>query len=126
MKQYTDFLFEERVKVKIESGSEEFVSDLKLGLFESDAPSNVASGDAVASPDAAPLFRTSKFAGCDCVEVDSDTYSKCKFGKKPYARWDGYIEDENLRTFVRKHYSTKKHLLVSNKDTGAMTYLKRQ
>jgi hypothetical protein len=91
-------------------------------LDESESPTNTTDGVAVAD---AP-FKTGKFAGHDVIEVDSDTYIKCKFGKRPYAKWDGYIEDEALRTFVQKRYNTKKSLIVADKDSGAMTFLKHK
>lgn len=99
----------------------ELASMYQTALSESDAPSNVSSGVAVADNP----FKVGKVAGCDCIEVDSDTYIKCKFGKKPYARWTGYVEDEGLRTFVQKHYSKSKSLMIVNKDTGAASYLRR-
>lgn len=78
---------------------------------------------AVAAPDSP--FKVSRVAGCDCIEVDADTYMRCKFGKRPYAKWSGYVEDEGLRTFVQKHYKKSKSLLITNKDTGVSTYLRR-
>jgi hypothetical protein len=94
------------------------------GLNE-DTSSPTVTTDGVANPDSKPLFKSSKFAGIDCIEVDSDTYMKCKFGKKSHSRWNGVIEDENLRSFVQKHYYKSSKLIVSDSKTGAMTYLKR-
>lgn len=92
-------------------------------LAEDAVPTNTTGG--VANSDSPPLFNSSKFAGCDCIEVDEDTYAKCKFGKKPYSRWSGVIEDEALRSFVQKRYNTTNKLIVKNSKTGSMTYLKR-
>lgn len=98
------------------------LADMYLaGVSESEAPTVTSGAVAVAdSP-----FRVSKVAGCDCIEVDADTYMRCKFGKRPYAKWSGYVEDEGLRSFVQKHYGKSKSLLIANKDTGVATYLKR-
>lgn len=90
-------------------------------MSESEAAANTTAGVATAD---AP-FKVGKVAGCDCIEVDCNTYMNCKFGKKPYARWNGYVEDEQLRTFVQKHYSKSKSLMIVNKDTGAASYLRR-
>lgn len=94
----------------------------EVNLTEETATPSVTTS-AVAVPDSP--FKTSKVAGCDCIEVDHDTYMRCKFGKKPYSRWSGYIEDENLRNFVRKHYSKSEKLLVMNNSSGAAMYFKR-
>lgn len=91
---------------------------------ESEAPTNTTSG--VDNPDGAPLFKKSKFAGYPCVEVDGSTYVKCSRGKgkKPYARWKQYVDDDELETFVKKNYQKEKRLLMKNRDTGAMTFIK--
>lgn len=90
-------------------------------VTESEAVANTTAGVAVAdSP-----FKVGKVAGCDCIEVDHETYVKCKFGKKPYARWSGYVEDEKLRTFVQKHYSKSKSLMIVNAETGGASYFRR-
>lgn len=91
-------------------------------LSEDDAPTNTTSG--VASKDAMP-FKVSKFAGCDCIEVDSDTYDRCKFGKKKYGRWSGYIEDEALRGFVKTKFEKAEKLVFTNAATGASVVFKR-
>lgn len=93
-----------------------------LSMSESEGAANTTGG--VAAVDAQP-FKTGKIAGCDYVEVDFDTYNKCKFGKQHYARWDKYITDEPLRNFVKKQFATSKTLMVVNKDTTAATYLRR-
>lgn len=90
-------------------------------ITESEAAANTTAGVAAAD---AP-FKVGKVAGCDCIEVDHDTYVKCKFGKKPYARWSGYVEDERLRTFVQKHYSKSKSLMIVNAETGGASYFRR-
>lgn len=90
-------------------------------LLESEGPANTTGG--VAAPD--NPFRTGSIAGHKFVEVDHDTYCRCQLGKIPYAKWNGYIDDEPLRTFVQKHYSTAKTLLVVNKMTGAAAFLRK-
>jgi hypothetical protein len=105
-------------------GLKEFIFNIMGSpMDESDAPTNVTSG--VANPDAQP-FGKSKFAGYPCVEVDAATYVKCSrgSGKKPYARWSGYVDDAELEAFVKKNYHKEKKLLMKNKDTGSMTFIK--
>lgn len=87
------------------------------------APTNTTDG--AASPDAKPLFKKGKFAGVDCIEVDGDTYARCKFGKKPYSRWSGVVEDEALRSYVQSHFNKSKQLMVMDSVSGAMVYIKR-
>lgn len=90
-------------------------------LLESEMAANGTAG--VAAPD--NPFKTGKIAGHKFIEVDHATYTKCQFGKVPYSKWSGYIEDDTLRSFVRKHYSTAKTLLVVNKDSGVASFLRR-
>jgi hypothetical protein len=92
-------------------------------IKEDAEPTNVTTG--VENTDSPPLFKVTKFAGTDCIEVDDDTYHKCKFGKKPYARWAGVIEDEALRGFVQKHYQKNSKLMIQNSKSGSMIYMKR-
>ncbi len=95
-----------------------------LKKLEEDAePTNQTGG--VANSDSPPMFKMSRFAGIPCVEVDDDTYHKCKFGKKPYARWEGVIEDEALRGFVKKQFDKSPKLMIQNQKTGSTIYLKR-
>jgi hypothetical protein len=93
-------------------------------VYESEAPANTTDG--VANPDGAPLFKKSNFAGYPCVEVDGDTYVKCSRGKgkQPYARWKNYVEDSELENFVKTNYHKEKRLLMKNRDTGSMTFIK--
>lgn len=104
-------------------GSRELADLYQTMIKESEAPT--VTTDAVASPDSQPLFKMSKVAGNDCIEVDCETYDKCKFGKKHYGRWENHIQDENLRSFIKTNFSKPKNLMISNKDTGAHVYFKR-
>jgi len=92
-------------------------------VAESEAPTNVTSG--VAAPDA-PRFNKSMFAGYPCVEVDAETYVKCSRGKgkEPYARWKNYVPDADMQEFVKTNFNKEKKLLMKNRDTGSMTFIK--
>lgn len=85
--------------------------------------SNTTSG--VAEPDAKPLFKVSRIAGCDAIEVDPDTYNRCKFGKEKYKRWDSVIEDEALRDFIKKKFYRSDKLMITNSATGASVMFKK-
>lgn len=99
----------------------DIVAHLLVSLLESDAVANTTDGVAIADNP----FKSGSIAGHKYVEVDHDTYVRCQLGKIPYAKWNGYIEDEQLRTFVQKHYSTAKTLLVVNKTSGAAAFLRK-
>jgi len=92
-------------------------------LTEDEAPTNSTAG--VAMPDSKPLFTKSKFAGVDCIDVDDNTYNKCRFGKRPFSRWAGVIEDEGLRSYVQTQFNRTSNLMIKNSVSGAMTYIKR-
>lgn len=100
----------------------EFVEEQKEELEESDAPTTTTSG--VANPDGKPLFTKTRFAGYPCVEVDNNTYMRCSQGKKKYARWNKYVEEEELENFVKKNFHKEKRLLLKDRDSGAMLFLK--
>ena len=99
----------------------DIVAHLLVSLLESEAVANTTAGVAAADNP----FKSGSIAGHKYVEVDHDTYVRCQLGKIPYAKWNGYIEDEQLRTFVQKHYSTAKTLLVVNKNSGAAAFLRK-
>ena len=83
--------------------------------------------DGVDNGDAQPLTMTlkrDKFIGLDCISMDDDTYMKCVKGKVPFARWSGYVEDEEMREQIKRMYQKSNRLLVKNERTGAMAYLK--
>ena len=117
--------FNEDCKVK------EFIDAYKAQLDDPDSLQRVQESDAVANTtdgvaavDAQP-FKTGTIAGCNYIEVDFDTYNKCKFGKKHYARWDKYVENEELRGFIRSEFAKTKSLMIVNRETTAATYLRR-
>jgi translation elongation factor P/translation initiation factor 5A len=91
-------------------------------LSESEAPTNTTAN--VAVPDN-KQFTVKRVAGIDCFDVDNDTYNRCKFGKKKYGRWDGYVEDPGLREVIKKHYGKSDKLMITNSLTGASVFLKR-
>lgn len=92
-------------------------------LSEDVLPTNMTSS--VAAPDSKPLFSTSTVAGKTCIEVDTNTFHRCNWGKQKFSRWKNYIDDENLRTFVQKHYNTNDELLIKDATSGAIVHFKR-
>lgn len=80
---------------------------------------------AVASPDSKPLYSTSQVAGKVCIDVDTNTYMRCNWGKQKFSRWKNYIEDEGLRSFVQSHYNKNDELLIRDATSGAMVHFKK-
>ena len=70
-------------------------------------------------------FRT--FAGRRVFEVDSETFNKCRLGKKKYARYEQYVGTgevgEAIRAYGKTHHS-KRGIILVDKTTGAMLYLR--
>lgn len=91
-------------------------------VTESEAATNTTDG--VANTDL-PKFKKTRFAGCDCIDVDADTYNRCRFGKKPFSRWTSLIDDEDLRNYVKTHYHRSDKLLVREPASGSMMYIRR-
>lgn len=68
-----------------------------------------------------------KFAGCKVFTVDSDTFQKCRFGKKKYARYEQYVGNSPLgleiKEYGKKH--RKRGIILMDNSTGVMFYLRR-
>jgi len=67
------------------------------------------------------------FAGCKVFKVDSDTFRRCRFGKKKYARYEVYVGNgpigEEIKNYGRKY--TKKGIIIMDERSGVMFYLRR-
>ena len=67
-----------------------------------------------------------KFGGIDVFAIDPTYFQKSRLGKKKYARYSGYVgEDEvgeYIRAFARKY--PKKPIIVMDSQSGCMQYLK--
>jgi len=67
------------------------------------------------------------FAGCRVFGVDSDTFQKCRFGKKKHARYEQYVGStpigEEIRNYGRKY--RKKGIIIMDQKSGVMFYLRR-
>lgn len=67
------------------------------------------------------------FAGCRVFVVDSDTFRKCRLGKRRYARYEQYVGDIPLAQSIREYAATRRGrrgIILSDEKTGAMLYLK--
>lgn len=67
------------------------------------------------------------FAGCRVFEVDSDTFRKCRLGKRRYARYEQYVGSGDVGQAIREYGRTRhsrKGIILIDKITGAMLYLK--
>lgn len=102
------------------------IEEIDTGLekfLESEMVNTTTSG--VDNPDSKPIFKKTKEFGHVCLEVDSNTYSNCIQGKIPYSKWKRYVADnQDLEDSMKKLYRKNKRLLIKNKDTGSMTFIK--
>lgn len=68
------------------------------------------------------------FASCRVFTVNSDTFHKCRLGKRRYARYAEYVGNDpngaNIREYGRSRHGRKGIILVDN-STGAMIFLRR-
>ena len=76
-----------------------------------------------------PVKPKKKFAGCDVFDVPPETFSKFKNGKKPYARWNTYMNLEDgylsgIKTYTQKNHN--KSIILQDSNSGAMLYLRRK
>lgn len=67
------------------------------------------------------------FGGSKVFTCDSDTFSKCRLGKTPFARYKTYVGEgemgEMIRQYGRSDY--KKGIILKNNADGAMLFLRR-
>jgi hypothetical protein len=102
----------------------EDIEEIDLGLtslIESMAASTSTNG--VANPDSKPIFKKSTEFGHPCLEVDSNTYSKCMQGKIPFKRWKNYAESD-IENELKKMYHKTKRMLIKDSRTGSMIFIK--
>lgn len=84
---------------------------------ESAFPTNNIGGGNIAQP-------TGKAFGARVIDVDCDTFHKCKAGKEKFQRWKRYVEDPEFREQLKSQFSKKGPVLLRNK-IGLMAYLKK-
>jgi len=69
-----------------------------------------------------------KFAGHEVFDVESDYFHKCKDGKKKFHKYEDYVgndeQGEAIRQYGRDRKTQKLPIIVADKRTGAMLYLK--
>ncbi len=66
------------------------------------------------------------FAGKKVFVVDSDTFHKCKMGKRKYARWKDYVGDDEIGAKI-KDYGYKyphKPIILQDRNFGHMLHLR--
>jgi hypothetical protein len=92
--------------------------------LQEEAPTNVTGANVATDQ---PIVRRGKFANKEVFEVTGDCYSKCTFGKAKYHKYENYVGNdatgEAIRQFGREN--PKASILVRNKDTGSMMYLRK-
>jgi hypothetical protein len=70
-------------------------------------------------------IKRSPFMGRTVMEVDHDTYCRCIKGRDHGSRWDKFIENEDIRSTLRKEYQKGKPLFVQSEYTKSLTYLRQ-
>lgn len=99
------------------------IEEIDIGLSEQSTMASTSTGG-VDNPDGPRVFSVKRDLGKPCIEVDSDTYSKCVQGKVPFRRWSKYIDDPKLGKQMRSIYAKHKKVLIKDGKTGSMAYLK--
>ena len=92
--------------------------------LDEESEGSTTSADNIDIPDGKPIFKRDNFMGYPVVEVDDDTYTKNIKGKRPFSRWASFIEDEDLRSDMRKEFASNKKVLMRNSKCGTMAYIK--
>ena len=96
------------------------------------APANAVGGGAIAGvgigPQGEPGVKVPEyFAGCKVFGVDSDTFKRCRMGKKRYSRYENYVGTgpvgEEIKSYGKKN--RKKGIILMDTITGSMLYLRR-
>lgn len=96
------------------------------------APTNAAGSGAVAGIGVGPQGQPGvqvpdQFAGCKVFGVDSDTFKRCRMGKRRYSKYESYVGTgpvgEEIKTYGKKH--RKKGIILMDTVTGSMLYLRR-
>lgn len=67
------------------------------------------------------------FAGCRVFVVDSETFRKCRLGKKRYARYEQYVGSDLVGQSIREYGKTshsRRGIILVDEKSGAMIYLK--
>lgn len=70
--------------------------------------------------------RVEKFAGKDVFIVDSDTFYRCRMGKRQYHRYDKYVGTSPVGEAIRQYglKYPKRPIVIQNGDNGPMIYLR--
>lgn len=101
-------------------------------ILEDGAPTTSAGGGAVAGIGVGPQgepgrpIKRDKFAGHEVFEVDSDTFHKCRFGKKKYKHWLKYVGEDTLGHTIRDYgrKNPRRPIVIKDSRTGSMMFLR--
>lgn len=67
------------------------------------------------------------FAGRKVFAVDSDTFQRCRLGKRKYARYEQYVGTDDVGQAIRNYGRSsqgKNGIILIDERTGAMIYLR--
>jgi len=103
----------------------------RTSSMKEDAPTNSMGAGAVATYDKGlgspkKKVKKSKFAGCECFEVDDEAFYAATNGKRKYAHYKTYVGEDETGQAIRDYgrSNPKAPIVLKNKNTGAMMYLK--
>ena len=70
--------------------------------------------------------KMSRFGGKDVFIVDSDTYQKCRLGKKEYHRYEKYVGKKRVGKAIREYglKFPKRPIILQNGEGGQWVYLR--
>lgn len=103
---------------------EHFMKDIDMDVLNEEITNST--GASVALTDT-PLGKVKRRKDDNIFDVDCDTFTKCRWGKKRYAKWTDYMDMESdLGKSIQKfsYKNPKKALMLRHPSTKAIIYLK--
>jgi hypothetical protein len=73
-----------------------------------------------------PMLRRSKFAGNDVFTVESERYSKVKYSKLRYHRWEHTIGNDDIGNAIKEYAQANPHngIILQDEKTGHMAFVR--
>ena len=67
------------------------------------------------------------FAGVDVFDCDMETFNNCRLGKKKFLKYSTYVGTDEAGEKIRQYSlkNPKKSVILRNKNTGAMLYMRK-
>lgn len=109
----------------LEESLKEFITESDLTVLQEEIANTVGAGNIAGANGDPP-----RFAGHRVFDVDTKTYWKSRYGKKPYTKYKKYLDEEDeaygeeIRSYCRSN--PKESIVVRDKSSGAMMFLRRK